>query len=127
MEWTRSRPPLAAMACSHTADAAACHARSSRDCAPPCGTALSVATVITAIAMGRTSRIPTDSNSLRSGSLRQQHQQERLLSVETILRLIEDDGCFRLEDVVGDFFAAVRRQAVHEQGARLRERHQLFI
>ena len=54
----------------------------------------------------------------------EQHQQQRLLAVQPVLGLIEDDRRGRLEDLGGDFLAAVRRQAVHEQRAGLGERHQ---
>ena len=44
--------------------------------------------------------------------------------MEPVLGLVEDDRDPRLQDVFGDFLAAVRGQAVHEQGAGLGERHE---
>ncbi len=43
-----------------------------------------------------------------------------LSGVQAILRLIEDDGAVDSKTSVGDFLAAMRRQAVHEDGVGLR-------
>ena len=47
--------------------------------------------------------------------------------METVLRLIEDDRGRRLEHLGRDFFAPVRRKAMHEEGVGARLRHQRVV
>src|ERR1700740_2865684 len=44
----------------------------------------------------------------------EQHQQNGFLHMQTILRLFEYHRMRRIDDCVGDFFTAMRRQTVHE-------------
>ena len=46
-----------------------------------------------------------------------EHREQRLLRVQPVLGLIEDDRRVRIDDLVGDFVAAMGRQAVHEDRA----------
>ncbi len=57
----------------------------------------------------------------------EEHEQESLLRVHAVLGLIEDDGLRTVEDGVGDFGVAVRREAVHEDGVGLRVGHERFV
>src|SRR4029077_8265479 len=64
-----------------------------------------------------------------SVSLVEQREQNRFLHVQAIFRLVEDDGALGIHHPVGDFRAAVRRQAVHEDGVRrgLREERVIHL
>src|ERR1700676_2313767 len=57
----------------------------------------------------------------------QQPYEYRLLNVQTVFRLIEDNGVQRVDDLVGHFLAAMRGQAVHESRMRLGELHERGI
>ena len=57
----------------------------------------------------------------------EQHQQERLLRMHAVLRLIEDDRLRAVEHRIGDLGVAVRGEAMHEDGVLLRVRHQLLV
>ena len=54
-----------------------------------------------------------------------QPDQQRLLGVQAVLRLVPDDALRSVDDVGGDLVAAVGREAVQEDRVGLRERHQL--
>ncbi len=45
---------------------------------------------------------------------RQQPDQQRLLSVHAVFRLLEDDAPVAVEDIAGDFFAAMSGKTVHD-------------
>jgi len=53
--------------------------------------------------------------------------EQRLLAVEPVLGLIEDDRRVGLEHFSGHFLAAMGRETVHEERAGLGERHQLIV
>ena len=57
----------------------------------------------------------------------EQQQQQRLLRVHAVLGLIEDDRLRAVEDRIGDFSVAARRQAVHEYCVRRGLLHQRFV
>ena len=57
----------------------------------------------------------------------EEHEEDGLLGVHAVFGLVEDDGLRAVEDRVGDFGVAVRGQAVHEDGVRLRVGHQRFV
>ncbi len=57
----------------------------------------------------------------------EQHRENRLLRVQPVLGLVEHDGPRAVEDTGGDFLAAVRRQAMHEERVRLGARHQRLV
>src|SRR5207248_8321517 len=57
------------------------------------------------------------------GGRREQHEQQRLLPVQAVLRLIEDDRRLRLEHVRRHFLAAVRRQKADRKSTRLNSSH----
>ena len=50
-----------------------------------------------------------------------------LLGVEAIFGLVEDDRSGTVDDVVGDFLAAVRGQAVHEDGVVTGRIHEVGV
>src|SRR6202043_703666 len=54
----------------------------------------------------------------------QQAYEYSLLNVQTVFRLIEDNGVQRVDDLVGHLLAAMRGQAVHESRMRLGELHE---
>ena len=56
--------------------------------------------------------------------LAQKHQQERLLRMQPVFRLIEDDRVGAFHHFVGNFFAAFGREAVHKCRMRLRFRQE---
>src|SRR5713101_4220086 len=64
-----------------------------------------------------------------SVSLIEQREQDRFLRVQTIFRLVEDNRALGIHHRVGDFRAAVRRQAMHEDGVRrgLREKRIIHL
>src|SRR5437899_1922465 len=57
----------------------------------------------------------------------QQRQDDRLLGVETVLRLVEGDRVRAVEHRVGDLLAAMGGQAVHDQHRGLREAHDRLV
>src|SRR3990170_5716300 len=52
-------------------------------------------------------------------SISQQRHQDRLLKMETVLRLVIHDRARSIQHLVGDLFATVRRQTVHDEHIRL--------
>src|SRR5207237_2629272 len=52
---------------------------------------------------------------------------QRLLDVEAVLRLGPDDRPRAVEDLGGDLFARMSRQAVHHERAGRREREQRLV
>ena len=48
-----------------------------------------------------------------------QFEHDRLLRVQAVLGLLEDDRPWRVDDFIGDLIAAVGGQAVEEQGVGL--------
>src|ERR1700676_1713819 len=54
-------------------------------------------------------------------------RQNTLLRVQAILGLVEHHRLRAVDHLVGDLVAAMRRQAMHEQCVRFRQRHQLGI
>ena len=64
---------------------------------------------------------------LNRDARREEHEQQRLLRMQAVFGLIEDDRGFRFEYLGRNFLAAVRRKTVHEERARTRERHQFFV
>src|ERR1043166_1121643 len=56
-----------------------------------------------------------------------QDEENVFLAVQPILRLIEHARHVGLEDVRGYLLAAMRGEAMHEEGTWLRQRHQLFV
>jgi hypothetical protein len=52
--------------------------------------------------------------------LSQQHGKQRALGVQPVLRLIENDRLRRLDRLVEDLLATMRRQVVHDHGVRRR-------
>src|SRR6202011_5657698 len=54
----------------------------------------------------------------------QQPYEYSLLNVQTVFRLIEDNGVQRVDDLIGHLLAAMRGQTVHESRVRLRELHE---
>src|SRR5690349_21074409 len=56
-----------------------------------------------------------------------QGRHDRLLNVQAILGLVPDAALRSLDDVVADFLASVRRQAVQEDRVLVRDLHQLLI
>src|SRR5260370_12938976 len=57
----------------------------------------------------------------------QQRYEYSLLNVQTVFRVIEDNGVQRVDDLVGHLVAAMRGQAVHESRMRLGELHERGI
>src|SRR5258708_12133494 len=57
----------------------------------------------------------------------QQPYEYSLLNVQTVFRLIEDNGVQRVDDLVGHLLAAMRGQAVHESRMRLGALHERGI
>src|SRR6516165_10832933 len=56
-----------------------------------------------------------------------QRQHDRLLNMQTLLRLIENHGSRRVNDRRFDFFSAMRGQAMHEQRIRRCMRHKFLV
>src|SRR5204862_6421658 len=54
-----------------------------------------------------------------------QELEQRLLRVQAVLRLVPDDALRAVDHLRGDFLAAVRRQAVHEDRLLPRRAHHL--
>src|SRR5438046_2739118 len=50
--------------------------------------------------------------------------QDALVRVQAVLGLVEHDRLRPVDHLVGDLLAAVRRQAMHEHGAGVRQRHE---
>src|SRR5437870_4854933 len=74
----------------------------------------------------RTTRLGVGASGIvESGS--QQVEDDRLLRVEAILRLVEHDAGLAIEHTVRDLFAAVRGQAVHHQRPRVGEAEQRLV
>ena len=57
----------------------------------------------------------------------QQKNHQRLLRVQTVLRLVKDYGLRAIEHRVGNFGVAMRGQAVHEHGVRRGMGHQCLV
>ena len=57
----------------------------------------------------------------------QQQQQQCLLRVQPVLRLIEHYRLRRVHHCICNFFIAARRKAVHKHRVRLGLRHQRFV
>src|SRR5215813_1348606 len=55
------------------------------------------------------------------GRASEQVEDDRLLGVQAIFGLIENDRLRAVEHLVGDLLATVRGQAMHDQRTRLRE------
>ena len=51
-------------------------------------------------------------------SLSHQGEQDRLLNVEAIFCLLEDDGACRIDHSIGDLFAPMSGKTMHENGIR---------
>src|SRR5262249_2710252 len=62
-----------------------------------------------------------------SGTRDEQILQQRLLRVQPVAGFLPDDRARVLEQIVADFFAAMRRQAVHEERIRARAVEQPLI
>src|ERR1700757_4911630 len=54
----------------------------------------------------------------------QQPYEYGFLNVQTVFRLIEDNGVQRVDDLIGHLLAAMRRQTVHESRMRLGQLHE---
>src|SRR5947207_651434 len=67
-----------------------------------------------------------DRSAIGSGCL-ETPRQNALLGVQAVLGLVEYHGLRSVNHLVGDLVAAVRRQAMHEQGIGFRQRHQMCI
>src|SRR5689334_20418528 len=57
----------------------------------------------------------------------EEHQQNGFLHMQAILGLIEDHGPRRVDYVISNFFAAMRRQAMHKQRMRRGSSEQLIV
>src|SRR5581483_4035747 len=57
----------------------------------------------------------------------EEHQQNGFLNMQAILGLIEDHGPRRVDYVISNFFAAMRRQTMHEQRVRCCRGEQLLV
>ena len=64
---------------------------------------------------------------MNKGTAPFEHREQRLLRVQAILGLVEHDRRVGIDHLVGHFVAAVRRQAMHEQGVLSRVRHQFSV
>src|ERR1051325_6472463 len=53
--------------------------------------------------------------------------ENRLLRMKAVLRLIEDNALWTVDDIVGHFLAAMRREALHEDRVLFGARHQARI
>src|SRR5688572_24987456 len=78
--------------------------------------------------MTEVSRPPEYASTTRFGSgvihgASEEVEDDGLLSVQTVLGLIEHDAGLAVEHAVRDLFAPVRRQAVHDERARLGKAH----
>src|SRR5687767_13948456 len=56
-----------------------------------------------------------------------QELEQRLLRMQAVLRLVPDGALRPVDDLGGDFLAAMRRQAVHEERVLFRRAHHLRV
>jgi len=59
--------------------------------------------------------------------LAEQLSQNRLLHVQTIFRLIDDDGLWAVKDICRNLFSAMSRQAMHNNGVGFRPLQQSLV
>src|SRR6059036_3563199 len=57
----------------------------------------------------------------------EQPDHDRLLDMEAILGLVEDDRLRSVDHSVGDLLATMRRKAVHDEYPRARVRHESLV